>query len=54
MLAANVDHAVVAVSLAVDLDLARVEWSLALAWESAKKYTATLTCTDAVWSGPDS
>ncbi|WP_338059193.1 GTPase RsgA, partial [Streptomyces malaysiense] len=33
VLAANVDHAVVAVSLAVDLDLGRVERFLALAWE---------------------
>lgn len=35
ILAANVDHAVVAISLAVDLDLGRIERFLALAWESA-------------------
>ncbi len=35
ILAANVDHAIVAVSLAVELDLARIERFLALAWESA-------------------
>ncbi|GAA1425387.1 hypothetical protein GCM10009601_32260 [Streptomyces thermospinosisporus] len=35
ILAANVDHAVVAVSLAAELDLGRVERFLALAWESA-------------------
>ncbi|OIJ88467.1 hypothetical protein BIV24_21430 [Streptomyces colonosanans] len=34
ILAAHVDHAVVAVSLAVELDLGRVERFLALAWES--------------------
>ncbi|GAA3788014.1 hypothetical protein GCM10022206_29750 [Streptomyces chiangmaiensis] len=34
ILAANVDHAVVAVSLAVELDLGRVERFLALAWEN--------------------
>jgi len=34
ILAANVDHAVVAVSLALELDLGRVERFLALAWES--------------------
>jgi ribosome biogenesis GTPase / thiamine phosphate phosphatase len=33
ILAANVDHAIVAVSLAVELDLGRVERFLALAWE---------------------
>jgi ribosome biogenesis GTPase len=34
ILAANVDHAIFAVSLAVELDLGRVERFLALAWES--------------------
>lgn len=34
ILAANVDYAVVAVSLAVELELGRVERFLALAWES--------------------
>jgi ribosome biogenesis GTPase len=33
VLAANVDHVVIAVSLAVELDYARVERFLALAWE---------------------
>jgi ribosome biogenesis GTPase / thiamine phosphate phosphatase len=33
ILAANVDHAIVAVSLAVELDLGRIERFLALAWE---------------------
>ncbi len=36
ILAANVDHAIIAVSLAVELDLGRIERFLALAWESAK------------------
>jgi ribosome biogenesis GTPase len=36
ILAANVDHAIVAVSLAVELDLGRIERFLALAWESAE------------------
>lgn len=35
VLAANVDHAVICVSLAVELDLGRIERFLALAWESA-------------------
>ncbi len=35
ILAANVDHAIVSVSLAVELDLGRIERFLALAWESA-------------------
>lgn len=35
ILAANVDHAIIAVSLAVELDLGRIERFLALAWESA-------------------
>ncbi len=36
ILAANVDHAVITVSLAVELDLGRIERFLALAWESAE------------------
>ncbi|GAA3377071.1 hypothetical protein GCM10020367_51280 [Streptomyces sannanensis] len=36
ILAANVDHAIIAVSLAVELDLGRIERFLALAWESAE------------------
>ncbi|GGL82023.1 putative ribosome biogenesis GTPase RsgA [Streptomyces fumigatiscleroticus] len=48
ILAANVDHAVVAVSLAVDLDLARVERFLALAWESGAQPVVVLTKADLV------
>ncbi|GAA2729200.1 ribosome small subunit-dependent GTPase A [Streptomyces nogalater] len=48
ILAANVDHAVVAVSLAVDLDLGRVERFLALAWESGAQPVVVLTKTDLV------
>lgn len=48
ILAANVDHAVVAVSLAVDLDLGRVERFLALAWESGAQPVVVLTKADLV------
>ncbi|MEU9446455.1 ribosome small subunit-dependent GTPase A [Streptomyces sp. NPDC048304] len=48
ILAANVDHAVVAVSLAVDLDLGRVERFLALAWESGAQPAVVLTKADLV------
>jgi ribosome biogenesis GTPase len=48
ILAANVDHAVVAVSLAVELDLARVERFLALAWESGAQPLVVLTKADLV------
>lgn len=48
ILAANVDHAVVAVSLAVELDLGRVERFLALAWESGAQPVVVLTKTDLV------
>ncbi|CAL9623540.1 Small ribosomal subunit biogenesis GTPase RsgA [Streptomyces sp. enrichment culture] len=48
ILAANVDHAVVAVSLAVELDLARVERFLALAWESGAQPVVVLTKADLV------
>ncbi len=48
ILAANVDHAIVAVSLAVDLDLGRVERFLALAWESGAQPVVVLTKTDLV------
>lgn len=51
ILAANVDFAIVAVSLAVELDLGRIERFLALAWESAAQYSTALTCADAVWNG---
>ncbi|MET7383041.1 ribosome small subunit-dependent GTPase A [Streptomyces sp. NPDC005526] len=48
ILAANVDHALVAVSLAVDLDLGRVERFLALAWESGAQPLVVLTKADLV------
>ncbi|MEU3948723.1 ribosome small subunit-dependent GTPase A [Streptomyces sp. NPDC029526] len=48
ILAANVDHAVVAVSLAAELDLARVERFLALAWESGARPVVVLTKADLV------
>lgn len=48
ILAANVDHAVVAVSLAVDLDLNRIERFLALAWESGAQPVVVLTKDDLV------
>ncbi|GGR69257.1 putative ribosome biogenesis GTPase RsgA [Streptomyces humidus] len=48
ILAANVDHAVVAMSLAVDLDLGRVERFLALAWESGAQPVVVLTKADLV------
>ncbi|MFE9452342.1 ribosome small subunit-dependent GTPase A [Streptomyces sp. NPDC006739] len=48
ILAANVDHAIVAVSLAVELDLDRVERFLALAWESGAQPVVVLTKADLV------
>ena len=48
ILAANVDHAVVAVSLATELDLARIERFLALAWESGAQPVVVLTKADLV------
>lgn len=48
ILAANVDHAVVAVSLAVELDLGRVERFLALAWESGAQPVVVLAKADLV------
>ncbi|MFK4145419.1 ribosome small subunit-dependent GTPase A [Streptomyces sp. NPDC004065] len=48
VLAANVDHAIVAVSLAAELDLARVERFLALAWESGAQPLVVLTKADVV------
>ncbi|MEV6124006.1 ribosome small subunit-dependent GTPase A [Streptomyces sp. NPDC052077] len=48
ILAANVDHAVVAVPLSADLDLARVERFLALAWESGARPVVVLTKADLV------
>ncbi|MFH0241750.1 ribosome small subunit-dependent GTPase A [Streptomyces sp. HK10] len=46
VLAANVDHAVVAVSLAVPLDPGRLERFLALAWESGARPLVALTKAD--------
>ncbi|MFD5078729.1 ribosome small subunit-dependent GTPase A [Streptomyces sp. NPDC058371] len=48
ILAANVDHAVVAISLAVELDLGRIERFLALAWESGAQPVVVLTKADLV------
>ncbi|MGW3121559.1 ribosome small subunit-dependent GTPase A [Streptomyces sp. NPDC001107] len=48
ILAANVDHAIVAVSLAVELDLGRIERFLALAWESGAQPMVVLTKADLV------
>lgn len=48
ILAANVDHAVVAVSLAVEVDLGRIERFLALAWESGAQPVVVLTKADLV------
>ncbi|MFB1041989.1 ribosome small subunit-dependent GTPase A [Streptomyces chrestomyceticus] len=48
VLAANVDHAVVAVSLAVELDLGRIERFVSLAWESGAQPLVVLTKADLV------
>ncbi|MFI0976706.1 ribosome small subunit-dependent GTPase A [Streptomyces sp. NPDC021093] len=48
ILAANVDHAIIAVSLAVELDLGRIERYLALAWESGAQPLVVLTKADLV------
>ncbi|WP_086727420.1 GTPase RsgA, partial [Streptomyces carpinensis] len=48
ILAANVDHAIVAVSLAAELDLGRIERFLALAWESGAQPMVVLTKADLV------
>ncbi|MFJ8691473.1 ribosome small subunit-dependent GTPase A [Streptomyces roseolilacinus] len=48
ILAANVDHAIVAVSLAAELDLGRIERFLALAWESGAQPLVVLTKVDLV------
>ncbi|MEW1549700.1 ribosome small subunit-dependent GTPase A [Streptomyces tsukubensis] len=48
ILAANVDTAIIAVSLAVELDLGRVERFLALAWESGATPVVALTKCDLV------
>ncbi|MEE1941070.1 ribosome small subunit-dependent GTPase A [Streptomyces sp. TRM 70361] len=46
VLAANVDHAVIAVSLATEPDLGRLERFLALAWESGAQPLVVLTKAD--------
>jgi ribosome biogenesis GTPase len=48
ILAANVEYAIVAVSLAVELDLGRIERFLALAWESGAQPLVVLTKADLV------
>ncbi|MDH2393082.1 ribosome small subunit-dependent GTPase A [Streptomyces sp. HNM0663] len=48
ILAANVDWAVIAVSLAAELDLGRIERFLALAWESGAQPLIVLTKADLV------
>jgi ribosome biogenesis GTPase len=48
ILAANVDHTIVAVSLAAELDLGRIERFLALAWESGAQPVVVLTKADLV------
>lgn len=57
ILAANVDHAIVAVSLAVELDLGRIERFLALAWESGASRAAeggTCVCRSRRWAPAES
>ncbi len=48
VLAANIDHAVIAVSLAAELDLGRVERFVSLAWASGAEPLVVLTKTDLV------
>jgi ribosome biogenesis GTPase len=48
VLAANVDHAVIAVSLAAELDLGRLERFLSLAWTSGAQPLVVLTKADLV------
>ncbi|WP_329454953.1 ribosome small subunit-dependent GTPase A [Streptomyces sp. NBC_01497] len=48
ILAANVDHAVIAISLAAELELGRVERFLALGWESGARPVLVLTKADLV------
>jgi ribosome biogenesis GTPase len=48
VLAANIDHAVIAVSLAAELDLGRLERFLSLAWESGAQPLVALTKSDLV------
>ncbi|NGO10138.1 ribosome small subunit-dependent GTPase A, partial [Streptomyces sp. HC44] len=51
VLAANVDFAVIAVSLALEVDLGRIERFLALAWESGAQPLVVLTKADLVPDG---
>jgi ribosome biogenesis GTPase len=48
VLATNIDHIVICVSLAVELDLGRIERFLALAWESGAQPLVVLTKADLV------
>ncbi|MEV6792024.1 ribosome small subunit-dependent GTPase A [Streptomyces sp. NPDC051320] len=48
VLAANVDHAIIAVPLSVELDLGRIERFLALAWESGAEPLIVLSKADLV------
>ncbi|MEU8955106.1 ribosome small subunit-dependent GTPase A [Streptomyces sp. NPDC048518] len=48
ILAANVDHSIIAVPLAAELDLARIERFLALGWESGGQPVVVLTKADLV------
>ncbi|MFJ7070438.1 ribosome small subunit-dependent GTPase A [Streptomyces sp. NPDC101115] len=48
VLATNVDHAIITVSLAVELDLGRIERFLALAWESGAQPLVVLSKADLV------
>ncbi|WP_215911272.1 ribosome small subunit-dependent GTPase A [Streptomyces coffeae] len=48
VLAANVDHAVIAVSLAAEFDLGRLERFVALSWESGAQPVVVLTKADLV------
>ncbi|MFK4070757.1 ribosome small subunit-dependent GTPase A [Streptomyces sp. NPDC029674] len=48
VLAANVDHSIIAVPLAAELDLARIERFLALGWESGGQPVVVLTKADLV------
>ncbi|MCM2422278.1 MULTISPECIES: ribosome small subunit-dependent GTPase A [unclassified Streptomyces] len=48
VLAANIDYAVIAVSLAAELDLGRLERFLSLAWESGAQPLVVLTKADVV------
>jgi ribosome biogenesis GTPase len=48
VLATNIDHIVICVSLAVELDLGRIERFLALAWESGAQPMVVLTKADLV------